>query len=77
MDHLKVEEALLVTDSYCNSKYTYSDTMATFNKQYRQPHQLALQRIAEWMDGLNIASGDIKAFRLFALRVHSLVGMLV
>ena len=76
MDHLKVEEALLVADSYCNSKYPYSDTMAALNKQYGQPHQLALQRIAELMDGPPIASGDIKAFRLFALRVRSLVGLL-
>ena len=50
--------------------------MAAYNKQYGQPHQLALQRIAELMDGLNIASGDIKAFRLFALRMCSLVGLL-
>lgn len=35
MDHLKVEEALLVADSYCNSRYPYSDTMAALNKQYR------------------------------------------
>ena len=75
-DHLKLEEALLVADSYCNSRYPYSDTMAALNKQYGQPHQLALQRIAELMDGPNIASGDIKAFRLFALRVRSLVGLL-
>lgn len=76
MDHLKVEEALLVTDSYCNSKYPYSDIMAALNEQYGQPHQLALQRIAELMDGPNIASGDIKAVRLFVLRVRSLVGLL-
>lgn len=76
MDHLKLEEALLVADSYSSSKYPFSDTMAALNKQYGQPHQLALQRIAELMDGPNIASGDIKAFRLFALQVRSLVGML-
>lgn len=70
MDHLKVEEALLVADSYCNSRYPYSDTMAALNKQYGHPHHLALQRIAELMDGPNIASGDIKAFRLFTLRAH-------
>lgn len=37
MDHLKVEEALLVADSYCNSKVPYPDTMAALNKQYGQP----------------------------------------
>lgn len=76
MDHLKLEEALLIADSYSHSQYPYSKTMAALNQQYGQPHQLALQRIAELMDGPNIASGDIKAFRLFALKVRSLVGML-
>lgn len=47
--------------------------MAALNQQYGQPHQLALQWIAEMMDG---PSGDGKAFRMFALWVHSLVSML-
>ncbi|KAK7889113.1 hypothetical protein WMY93_024673 [Mugilogobius chulae] len=76
VDHLKLEEALLVADSYSNSDYPFSDTMAALNQQYGQPHQLALQRIAELMDGPNIQSGDIKSFRLFALNVRSLVSML-
>lgn len=74
--HLKLEEALLVADSYSSSMFPFSDTMAALNKLYGQPHQLALQRIAELMDGTNITSGDIKVFRLFALRVRALVGML-
>ncbi|KAK7913314.1 hypothetical protein WMY93_013525 [Mugilogobius chulae] len=76
VDHLKLEEALLVADSYCNSDYPFTDTMAALNQQFGQPHQLALQRIAELMDGPNIQSGDIKSFRLFALNVRSLVSML-
>ncbi|CAM4514050.1 unnamed protein product [Leuciscus chuanchicus] len=76
VDHLKLEEALLVADSYSNSDYPFTDTMAALNQQYGQPHQLALQRIAELMDGPNIQSGDIKSFRLFALNVRSLVSML-
>lgn len=75
-DHLKLEEALLIADSYCHSQHPYTRTMAALDQQYGQPHQLALQRIAELMDGPNIASGDQKAFRLFALKVRSLVGML-
>ncbi len=43
---------------------------------YGQPHQLALQRIADLMDGLNIRSGDVKDFCLFSLHVRSLVSML-
>lgn len=76
VDHLKLEEALLVADSYSNSDFPFTDTMAALNQQYGQPHQLALQRIAELMDGPNIQSGDIKSFRLFALNVRSLVSML-
>lgn len=75
-DHLKLEEALLIADSYCHSQYPFTRTMAALDQQYGQPHQLALQRIAELMDGPNINSGDIKAFRMFALKVRSLVGML-
>lgn len=50
--------------------------MAALNQQYGQPHQLALQRIAELMVGPSIVSGDGKAFKMFALRVRSLVSML-
>ncbi|KAK7891694.1 hypothetical protein WMY93_023657 [Mugilogobius chulae] len=75
-DHLKLEEALLVADSYVNSRYPYSDTMEALNEQFGQPHQLALQRIAELMEGPNVMSGDVKAFRTFALKVRSLVSML-
>ncbi|KAK7926211.1 hypothetical protein WMY93_008521 [Mugilogobius chulae] len=75
-DHLKCEEASLVADSYCNSWQPYTDTMQALTKMYGQPHKLAVQRIAELMDGSNIRSGDVKGFRLFALNVRSLVGML-
>ncbi|XP_026094149.1 uncharacterized protein LOC113066497 [Carassius auratus] len=75
-DHLKLEEAQLIADSYSHSQQPFTKTMAALDQQYGQPHQLALQRIAELMDGPNIASGDIKTFRLFALKVRSLVGML-
>ncbi|XP_049329393.1 uncharacterized protein LOC111189354 [Astyanax mexicanus] len=75
-DHLKLEEALLVADSYSNSPYPFSNTMSALNKMYGQPHQLALQHIAEVMDGPDIGSGDVKSFRMFALRVRSLVSML-
>lgn len=75
-DHLKLEEALLVADSYSNSSFPFTNTMRALNKMYGQPHQLALQRIAELMDGPNIRSGDVKAFRMFGLQVRSLVSML-
>ncbi|XP_035502083.2 baculoviral IAP repeat-containing protein 7 isoform X1 [Scophthalmus maximus] len=75
-DHLRCEEALIVADSYRDSWQPYTDTMLALTKMYGQPHKLALQRIIELMDGPDIHSGDLKAFRLLALRVRSLVGML-
>lgn len=76
LDHLKFEEALLIADSYSNSLYPYRDTMASLTSHYGQPHQLALQRIAEVMDGPTIRSGDTASFKKFALHVRALVGML-
>nr|XP_055027021.1 uncharacterized protein LOC129416681 [Misgurnus anguillicaudatus] len=76
VDHLKHENALLIADSYVNSRYPYTSTMRSLTALYGQPHQLALQRIAELMDGPTIKSGDIRSFRLFALKVRALVGML-
>lgn len=75
-DHLKFEEALLIADSYSNSLFPYTDTMASLTKHYGQPHQLSLQRIAELMEEPVIRAGDTVAFRKFALRVRALVGML-
>ncbi|KAJ8384940.1 hypothetical protein AAFF_G00196060 [Aldrovandia affinis] len=72
-DHLKHEEASLVANSYCNSRQPYTDTMLALTKKYGQPHKLAVQHITELMDGPDVCSGDLKAFRLFALRVRSLV----
>lgn len=75
-DHLKFEEALLIADSYSNSPRPYSDTIASLTKHYGHPHQLSLQRIAELMDEPNNRPSDTMGFRRFALRVHTLVGML-
>uniref|UniRef100_A0AAV2MMI3 Uncharacterized protein n=1 Tax=Knipowitschia caucasica TaxID=637954 RepID=A0AAV2MMI3_KNICA len=75
-DHLKCEEALLIADSYSNSPYPFTDTMRALNEMYGQPQQLALKRISNLMDGPNIRTGDIRAFKSFALQVRALVGML-
>eukprot|EP00064_Thunnus_orientalis_P017917 superscaffoldBa00003950_g18003 len=58
-----------------NSRHPYANTTAALNQQYGQPHQLALQWIAELMDGPHVMSGDTKAFRMFALKVRSLVSV--
>ncbi|RXN27328.1 hypothetical protein ROHU_020207 [Labeo rohita] len=76
LDHLKLEDALLVADSYSHSRLPFSDTMRALTDMYGQPHQLALQRITSLMDGPNIKGGDVKAFKALALRVRALVGML-
>ncbi len=75
-DHLELEEALLVADSYCNSVRPYTDPMQALVKMYGQPYKLVLRSIAEVLEGPNLKPGDVKAFKLFALRVRSLVSML-
>ncbi|KAJ8406999.1 hypothetical protein AAFF_G00292750 [Aldrovandia affinis] len=54
VEHLKFEEALLVIDSYSNSRYPYSNTMEFLTELYGPSHQLALWRISELMDGPSI-----------------------
>lgn len=50
--------------------------MASLIQNYGQPHQLALCRIAELIDGPVIRNDDSPGLHKFALRVHALVGML-
>lgn len=54
MDHLKLEEACLVADSFLNSPFPYSDTMVALNERYGQPHKLALKKIASVMDSAEV-----------------------
>lgn len=76
IDHLRLEEACLVADSYLNSPTPYSDTMASLNEKFGQPHHVALKRIATVMESPEVRRGDVAAFERFALQVQSLVGML-
>ena len=76
VDHLQLEDAKLMADSYLNSPTPYSDTMAALNGRFGQPHQIALSRIASAMDSPDIRRGDTVAFDRFALQIRSLVGML-
>ncbi|KAL0171405.1 hypothetical protein M9458_031716, partial [Cirrhinus mrigala] len=62
-DHLELEEALLVADSYCNSVRPYTDTMQALVKMYGQPHKLVLRSITEVLEGPNLKPGDVKAFK--------------
>ncbi|RXN10472.1 islet cell autoantigen 1-like protein [Labeo rohita] len=76
MDHLRLDEARLVADSYLNSPFSYSDTMAALIERFGQPYKLALRRIAKVMDAPDIRRGDTASFDKFALQIRSLVGML-
>ena len=62
-DHLKCKEAMLITDSYSNSPFPFRDTLRALTEMYGQPQHLALKRITKLMDGPNIRSGDIRAFK--------------
>ncbi|XP_052449737.1 uncharacterized protein LOC128011416 [Carassius gibelio] len=76
VDHVKLEEACLIADSFINSPRPYTDTMAALTEKFGQPHHVALKRIAAVMDSPEIRRGDIVAFEKFSLHVQSLVGML-
>ncbi|KAM4534522.1 uncharacterized protein V3H82_024434 [Fundulus diaphanus] len=76
VDHLKLEEAKLIADSYLNSATPYSDTMEALSEKFGQPHQMALNRIAGVMDAPDVRRGDSAAFERFAFEVQSLVGLL-
>ncbi len=67
VDHLKLEEARLIADSYINSLTPYTDTMDALDERYGQPHLLALKRVAHVMDLPDIRRGDSEAFERFAL----------
>ncbi|XP_057695896.1 uncharacterized protein LOC130918045 [Corythoichthys intestinalis] len=76
VDHLKLEEAKLIADSYLNSPTPYSDTLLALNEKFGQPHKIALSKIASVLDSPDVRRGDIAAFERFALHVQSLVGLL-
>lgn len=42
VDHLKLEDTLLIADSYSNSRDPYSKAMASLTELYGQPQKLAL-----------------------------------
>ncbi|KAL0199428.1 hypothetical protein M9458_007968, partial [Cirrhinus mrigala] len=76
VDHVKLEDACLIADSFINSPRPYTDTMAALTEKFGQPHHVALKRIAAVMDSPEIKRGDSAAFERFSLHVQSLVGML-
>ncbi|KAL6457425.1 hypothetical protein MHYP_G00343880 [Metynnis hypsauchen] len=69
VDHLKVEEACLIADSYLNSSTPYTDTILALHERFGQPHQIVLQRIAHIMDLPDIQDGHPSAFEKFSLQL--------
>ncbi|RXN12018.1 guanine nucleotide-binding subunit alpha-12 isoform X2 [Labeo rohita] len=67
VDHLQLEEAKLIADSFLNSPYPYTATMAALTEKFGKPHQLALSKIARVMDAPDVRPGDPEAFERFAL----------
>ncbi|XP_073725195.1 uncharacterized protein [Misgurnus anguillicaudatus] len=76
VDHLKLEDACLIADSYLHSPTPYRDTMMALNERFGQPHQVALKRIATILDSPDISRNDPSSFEKFSLQVQSLVGLL-
>ena len=73
-DHLMLEEAKLIADTYLHSQTPFSDTMKALNDKLGQPHQLALKRIAVVLDSPDVRRGKMAAFERFSLQIQSLVG---
>lgn len=71
VDHVKLEEACLITNSFIfiNSPRPYRDTMAALTEKFGHPHHVALKKIAAVMD-YEIRRGDIAAFERFSLHVQ-------
>ncbi len=76
VDHLQLEDAKLIADSFLNSPYPYTETMAALTEKFGKPHQLALSKIARVMDAPDVRPGDPEAFERFALQIQALVGLL-
>lgn len=76
VDHLKLDDACLIADSFLHSPTPYRDTMLALNERFGQPHQVALRRIATILDSPDISRNDPSAFEKFSLQVQSLVGLL-
>lgn len=62
VDHLQLEGARLIADTYLNSPTPFSDMMVALNDKFGQPHQIALRHIAAVLDSPDIRRGDVAAF---------------
>ena len=76
LDHLKVDAARRLALAYSNAPNPFTCALQALDERYGQPRQLAQKEIKAIMDLPNIRHGDGVAFDNFALRVHSLVGLL-
>lgn len=76
LDHLKVDAARRLALAYSNAPNPFTCALHALDERYGQPRQLAQKEIRAIMELPNIRQGDGVAFDNFALRIHSLVGLL-
>lgn len=76
VDHLKLDDACLIADSFLHSPTPYRDTMLALNEWFGQPHQVALKRISTILESPDISRNDPSAFEKFLIQVQSLVSLL-
>lgn len=76
LDHLKVDAARHLALAYSNAPNPFTRALHALDERYGQPRQLAQKEIRAIMELPNIRQGDGVAFNKFALRIHSLVGLL-
>ena len=76
-EHLKFEEATLVAEAHADSTRPYSKTMKALNEQFGRFQEVVKQSMTEIVRGPNISGEDTTELRKFALRVQTLVALLV
>lgn len=76
LDHLRLPAACHIALSYAHDPQPFTMALAALERQYGQPHQLALKEIQTKLNLPKMARGDAEGFQNFAVRVRSLVGML-
>ncbi|KAG7501900.1 hypothetical protein JOB18_009345 [Solea senegalensis] len=76
LDHLRLPSGRHIALSYAHDPQPFTKALAALERQYGQPHQLALTEIQTLLNLPKLARGDAEGFQNFAVRVRSLVGML-
>ncbi|KAG7482291.1 hypothetical protein JOB18_018190 [Solea senegalensis] len=68
LDHLRLPSARHIALSYAHDPQPFTKALAALERQYGQPHQLALTEIQTLLNLPKLARGDAEGFQNFAVR---------